>query len=128
MFTYDSLPKTENGASEPRLIIVSNRLPVTITKEANGDYTFKVYHCNYHAYGFTDVIWRSCVSAVRLQKDHVIHMDRMARQRCTFEALGKTDMKIPVQDREYLNRRLLEEYQCYPVYLSDDLADRHYNG
>jgi hypothetical protein len=36
--------------------------------------------------------------------------------------------QIPEQDREYVNRRLLEEYQCYPVYLSDELADRHYNG
>lgn len=36
--------------------------------------------------------------------------------------------KIPVQDRELVNRRLLEEYQCCPVYLTDEVADRHYNG
>lgn len=36
--------------------------------------------------------------------------------------------QIPVQDRELVNRRLLEEHQCYPVYLSDEVADRHYNG
>lgn len=50
MFTYDSLPKTENGATEPRLIIVSNRLPVTITKEANGDYSFKVGDTGWRAF------------------------------------------------------------------------------
>lgn len=22
----------------------------------------------------------------------------------------------------------MDEYDCYPVYLSDELADRHYNG
>lgn len=33
-----------------------------------------------------------------------------------------------MQDRETVNRRLLEEYNCYPVYLSDELADSHYNG
>jgi len=27
-----------------------------------------------------------------------------------------------------VNRRLLEEHSCYPVYLSDDLAEKHYNG
>lgn len=33
-----------------------------------------------------------------------------------------------MQDRETVNRRLLDEYNCYPVYLSDELADSHYNG
>jgi trehalose 6-phosphate synthase len=37
-------------------------------------------------------------------------------------------LQIPEQDRDHVNRRLLEEHQCYPVYLSDELADRHYNG
>lgn len=41
---------------------------------------------------------------------------------------SRLTIQIPEQDREYVNRRLLEEYQCYPVYLADDLADRHYNG
>ena len=36
--------------------------------------------------------------------------------------------QIPEADREHVNSRLLEEYNCYPVYLSDELADRHYNG
>lgn len=36
--------------------------------------------------------------------------------------------QIPLQDREYVNARLLEEYQCLPVYIPDDVADRHYNG
>ena len=31
-------------------------------------------------------------------------------------------------DRETVNKRLLDEYNCYPVYLSDELAERHYNG
>lgn len=37
-------------------------------------------------------------------------------------------MQIPEADRDHVNKRLLDEYQCYPVYLSDELADRHYNG
>lgn len=37
-------------------------------------------------------------------------------------------MQIPEEDRELVNRRLMDEYDCYPVYLADDLADRHYNG
>ena len=33
-----------------------------------------------------------------------------------------------MKDRALVNSRLLKEYNCYPVYLSDELADRHYNG
>lgn len=39
----EALPKgADNNGQEPRLIIVSNRLPVTISKDANGEYSFKV--------------------------------------------------------------------------------------
>lgn len=38
----DGLPKVEGSDHEPRLIVVSNRLPVTISKDANGEYSFKV--------------------------------------------------------------------------------------
>ena len=40
----------------------------------------------------------------------------------------KLTWKIPEADREIVNKRLMEEHSCYPVYLSDELADRHYNG
>jgi trehalose 6-phosphate synthase len=40
--TVDCAPKNEAKDREPRLIVVSNRLPVTITKDDNGDYSFKV--------------------------------------------------------------------------------------
>jgi trehalose 6-phosphate synthase len=33
-----------------------------------------------------------------------------------------------MKDREQVEQHLLEEFNCYPVYLSDELADRHYNG
>lgn len=36
----EPLPKPDD--KEPRLIVVSNRLPVTISKDDNGEYTFKV--------------------------------------------------------------------------------------
>jgi trehalose 6-phosphate synthase len=42
--------------------------------------------------------------------------------------LPLTPLQIPAEDREEVNATLLRDYQCYPVYLSDDLADRHYNG
>lgn len=38
------------------------------------------------------------------------------------------DVQIPEADKAHVNKRLLEEFDCYPVYLADELADRHYNG
>jgi len=38
------------------------------------------------------------------------------------------NQQIPMKDREQVEQHLLEEFNCYPVYLSDELADRHYNG
>lgn len=40
--TGEGLPKTEQSSNEPRLIVVSNRLPVTISKDDQGNYSFKV--------------------------------------------------------------------------------------
>lgn len=27
-----------------------------------------------------------------------------------------------------MSKRLMDEYSCLPVYVSDEIADRHYNG
>lgn len=60
-------------------------------------------------------------------KDVSAHANRVASLLRAHTPCG-LHLQIPVQDRDYVNQRLLEEYQCYPVYLTDDVADRHYNG
>jgi trehalose 6-phosphate synthase len=37
-------------------------------------------------------------------------------------------VEIPDADKEHVSQRLLDEFNCRPVYLSDDLADKYYNG
>jgi trehalose 6-phosphate synthase len=37
-------------------------------------------------------------------------------------------LDVPEAEREHLTKRLVDEYQCYPVYISDEIADKHYNG
>ncbi|WWC85473.1 alpha,alpha-trehalose-phosphate synthase [UDP-forming] 1 [Kwoniella dendrophila CBS 6074] len=101
-------PQTEFPESgekkEQRLIVVSNRLPVTISKDANGEYHFKMSS-------------GGLVSALS-----------GCKKTMSFTWIGWPGKDIPMADRETVNRRLLEEYNCYPVYLSDEVADRHYNG
>ncbi|KAK4684050.1 hypothetical protein P7C73_g6155, partial [Tremellales sp. Uapishka_1] len=94
----------EDSKREQRLIVVSNRLPVTISKDAKGDYHFKMSS-------------GGLVSALS-----------GCKKTMSFTWIGWPGQDIPLKDREHVNARLLKEHNCYPVYLSDDLAEAHYNG
>ena len=55
----------------------------------------------------------------------------MARKTCKIPlsaSFAKADKQIPEADRPLVEKSLLEEYSCYPVYLPDDIAEQHYNG
>jgi len=86
------------------LIVVSNRLPITINKDANGEYHFKMSS-------------GGLVSALSGFKKSL-----------SFTWIGWPGFYIPVKDRPLVDKRLMEEYSCQAVYLDDDVADRHYNG
>jgi trehalose 6-phosphate synthase len=119
------VPEQSNGEEAPepkkeqRLIVVSNRLPVTIMKDANGEYQFAMSSgglvsalsgCK-KSMSFTWIGWPG---------KHVS---------CHLSAsFAKADKQIPEADRPLVEKRLLEEYSCYPVYLPDDIAEQHYNG
>jgi trehalose 6-phosphate synthase len=86
------------------LIVVSNRLPITITKDADGEYHFKMSS-------------GGLVSALSGFKKFI-----------NFTWIGWPGFFIPPKDRPLVDKRLMEEYSCQAVYLDDDVADRHYNG
>ncbi|KAG9010063.1 Trehalose-6-P synthase/phosphatase complex synthase subunit [Tulasnella sp. 427] len=92
------------GGGNKRLIVVSNRLPVTISKDAKGEYHFK------RSSG-------GLVSALSGCKKYM-----------SFTWIGWSGVNIPVKDRPIVDKRLAEEFSCQAVYLSDDIAERHYNG
>ncbi|KAG9104978.1 Trehalose-6-P synthase/phosphatase complex synthase subunit [Ceratobasidium sp. 370] len=87
-----------------RLIVVSNRLPITISRDAKGEYHFKMSS-------------GGLVSALSGCKKSM-----------SFIWIGWTGLFIPPKDRALVDKRLMQEYSCQAVYLDDDLADRHYNG
>ncbi|KAH6913160.1 alpha,alpha-trehalose-phosphate synthase t [Coprinopsis sp. MPI-PUGE-AT-0042] len=95
-----STPSTEGG----HLIVVSNRLPITISKDASGEYHFKMSS-------------GGLVSALSGFKKSL-----------NFTWIGWPGFFIPPKDRPIVDKRLKEEYSCQAVYLDDDVADRHYNG
>ncbi|KAE9401468.1 alpha,alpha-trehalose-phosphate synthase t [Gymnopus androsaceus JB14] len=86
------------------LIVVSNRLPITISKDANGEYHFKMSS-------------GGLVSALSGFKKSL-----------SFTWIGWPGFFIPPKDRAIVDKRLMEEYSCQAVYLEDEVADRHYNG
>ena len=92
------------AAPAGHLIVVSNRLPITITKDALGEYHFKMSS-------------GGLVSALSGFKKSL-----------NFTWIGWPGFFIPPKDRPLVDRRLMEEYSCQAVYLDDDVADKHYNG
>lgn len=94
----------ELDAEQGHLIVVSNRLPVTINKDAAGEYHFKMSS-------------GGLVSALSGCKKSM-----------SFTWIGWPGFFIPPKDRPIVDKRLKEEYSCQAVYLDDEVADRHYNG
>jgi len=86
------------------LVVVSNRLPITINRDDKGEYHFKMSS-------------GGLVSALSGFKKSM-----------NFTWIGWPGFFIPIKDRPHVDKRLMEEYSCQAVYLEDDVADRHYNG
>lgn len=100
-----SYPKLDGASATraPRLIVVSNRLPVTVTKDDNGVWKFRVSS-------------GGLVSALAGVKNKV-----------PFVWVGWTGTEVAASDQNELRARLMEE-NCYPVFLSEYDANLYYNG
>ena len=89
---------------EGRLLLVSNRLPITIKRSEEGEYDFSM-------------------SSGGL----VTGLSGLSKS-TKFEWYGWPGMEIPEDEIDTLKSRLKEEYDAHPVMLDDELADKHYNG
>jgi len=87
-----------------RLIVVSNRLPITINKDDKGEYHFKMSS-------------GGLVSALS-----------GCKRSMSFTWIGWPGFAIPPEDREGVDKRLFDEFACQAVHLSDEVAESHYNG
>ena len=87
-----------------RLLLISNRLPITIKRSEDGKYDFSM-------------------SSGGL----VSGLSGLSKS-TTFHWYGWPGLEVPPQEVSTLKRRLKDEYNAVPVMLDDELADRHYNG
>ena len=89
---------------EPRLLLVSNRLPITIKRSKDGGYDFSMSS-------------GGLVSGLSgLSKSTI------------FQWYGWPGIAVPEDEAGPLKERLIKEYNAVPVFMGDELADKHYNG
>ncbi|KAI9676890.1 MAG: Trehalose-6-P synthase/phosphatase complex synthase subunit [Caeruleum heppii] len=94
----------EAAKQDARLLLVSNRLPITIKRQEDGNYDFSM-------------------SSGGL----VSGLSGLSKS-TTFQWYGWPGLEIPEDDIEHVTKKLKDDYNAVPVSIDDELADRHYNG
>jgi trehalose 6-phosphate synthase len=97
-------PAQDPPKVDSRLLLVSNRLPITIKRSNDGKYDFS------------------------LSSGGLVTGLSGLSKTTTFCWYGWPGLEIPAEELEEVESRLLEEFNAKPVVISDELADRHYNG
>lgn len=87
-----------------RLLIVSNRLPLTIKRSDDGHYDFSM-------------------SSGGL----VTGLSGLSKT-MTYEWYGWPGLQVPEAEVSDMKEKLKQECDAHPVFIDDDLADKHYNG
>ncbi|KNC98814.1 alpha,alpha-trehalose-phosphate synthase [UDP-forming] 1 [Spizellomyces punctatus DAOM BR117] len=105
MAASDKSPSSPVSASGEmsRLIVVSNRLPVTITKKDEG--------------------WNFAMSSGGL----VSALSGLKKE-MKFTWIGWPGLDVIRDQQDSMKKQLIEQHSCVPVFVSDELADMHYNG
>lgn len=94
----------EQSGSSGRLLLISNRLPITIKRSDDGQYTFSM-------------------SSGGL----VTGLSGLSKT-TSFQWYGWPGLEVPEAEAGPMRQQLKEKYNAIPVFVDDELADRHYNG
>ncbi|KAF3490517.1 alpha,alpha-trehalose-phosphate synthase 1 [Arthroderma uncinatum] len=97
------MPSVE-GDGESRLLLVSNRLPITISRSSQGKY-------------------ESSMSSGGL----VSGLSGLSKT-TKFQWYGWPGLEVPFDEVDVFKKKLKEDYNAVPVFIDNELADRHYNG
>ncbi|TGO64983.1 hypothetical protein BOTNAR_0082g00250 [Botryotinia narcissicola] len=94
----------EEPKASSRLLLVSNRLPITIKRTEDGQYEFT---------GSSGGL--------------VTGLSGLAKT-TIFQWYGWPGLEVPDAEAKPLVKRLKDEHGAHPVFVDDELADKHYNG
>ncbi len=97
------------AAEEPvkldaRLLLVSNRLPITIKRSEDGKYDFS------------------------MSSGGLVSGLSGLSKTTTFQWYGWPGLQVPDDEVEDMKKKLKDDYGAHPVFIDDDLAEKHYNG
>jgi trehalose 6-phosphate synthase len=96
---------SDDGHAPPgRLLLLSNRLPITIKRSDDGNYTYSM-------------------SSGGL----VTGLSGLSKT-TEFQWYGWPGLEVPEAEISTVSQRLKSEYDAHPIFIEDELADRHYNG
>lgn len=98
------MPSIVSPSGKSRLLIVSNRLPITVRRSEGGKYEFSM-------------------SSGGL----VTGLSGLSKS-TTFQWFGWPGLEVPGDEVASVTQRLNDEFNAMPVFMDDTLADRHYNG
>jgi len=90
--------------SSGRLLLISNRLPITIKRADDGQYSFSM-------------------SSGGL----VTGLSGLSKT-TSFQWYGWPGLEVPDAEAGPMREQLKEQHNAIPVFVDDELADRHYNG
>lgn len=89
---------------EGRLIVIANRLPITIKRSPDGTYKYSM-------------------SSGGL----VTGLGGLTKSK-NFVWYGWPGMHVPEAEVENVESSLRQKYNAIPLWIEDDVADKHYNG
>lgn len=98
---------SENEApptGDRRLLLISNRLPITIKRKDEGQYEFSM-------------------SSGGL----VTGLSGLSKT-TSFQWYGWPGLEVPEAEIPAVTKQLKDDYGAHPIFVDDELADRHYNG
>jgi trehalose 6-phosphate synthase len=99
------MPATDGSqGDDSRLLLVSNRLPITIKRSDDGKYDFS------------------------MSSGGLVSGLSGLTKSTTFRWYGWPGLEVPEEEIPVVQKRLNDEYGAIPVFIDDELADRHYNG
>lgn len=87
-----------------KVLVVSNRLPVTITRKPDGTFDYS------------------------MSSGGLVTALQGLKKSTEFQWLGWPGLELPKEDQDTVNKDLMEKFKCTAIFLSDTIADLHYNG
>lgn len=87
-----------------KVIVVSNRLPVTIKRKSDGSYEYS------------------------MSSGGLVTALQGLKKSTEFQWFGWPGLELPEDEQERVNNDLMTKFKCLAIFLSDTVADLHYNG